>query len=78
MIHQLEARRLLCPMPVIRVQQLIEELGPDAKGDQIETSCTDPGAMYDIPAWAKVHGHKLIDTQEIDNEYKIIIEISGD
>jgi len=78
MIHQLDARRLLCPMPVIRVQQLIEELGPDAKGDQIEASCTDPGAMYDIPAWAKVHGHKLIDTQEIGNEYKIIIEINGD
>ncbi len=78
MIHQLDARRLLCPMPVIRVQQLIEELGSEAKGDQIEAICTDPGAMHDIPSWAKVHGHKLIDAQEVENEYKITIEIIGD
>ena len=74
-VHQLDARRLLCPMPVIRVQQLIEELGSDAVGEQIESTCTDPGALYDIPAWAKIHGHKIIDTSEEDYEYRVIIEI---
>ena len=74
-IHQLDARRLLCPMPVIRVQQLIEKLGKDGVGDRIEAICTDPGALYDIPAWAKVHGHSLIDTHEDDYEYTIIIQI---
>lgn len=73
--HQLDARRLLCPMPVIRVQQLIEKLGSDAIGERIESICTDPGAMYDIPAWAKVHGHKLIETSEDDYEYRVTIEI---
>jgi TusA-related sulfurtransferase len=62
-------------MPVIRVQQLIEELGSDAVGEQIESTCTDPGALYDIPAWAKIHGHKIIDTSEEDYEYRVIIEI---
>jgi len=73
--HTLDARRLLCPMPVIRVQQLIEKLGPDATGDRIKTICTDPGAIYDIPAWAKVHGHQLIETQEDDYEYTVVIQI---
>jgi len=73
--HQLDARRLLCPLPVIRVQQLIEKLGKTAEGDRIEAVCTDPGAVYDIPAWAKVHGHKLIETSEADYEYTIIIQI---
>ncbi len=73
--HQLDARRLLCPLPVIRVQQLIEKLGKSAVGDRIKSICSDPGALYDIPAWAKVHGHKLIETNEIDNEYIIVIEI---
>jgi tRNA 2-thiouridine synthesizing protein A len=62
-------------MPVIRVQQLIEELGSDAIGERIESLCTDPGALYDIPAWAKVHGHKLIETIEEDYECRITIEI---
>ena len=77
-VHQLDARRLLCPMPVIRVQQLIEKLGSDCVGDYIKATCTDPGALYDIPAWAKVHGHILIDTHEDDYEYTITIEISKD
>ena len=74
--HELDARRLLCPMPVIRVQQLIEKLGEDAQGDKIKVVCTDPGVLYDIPAWAKVHGHKLISTQDEDYEYTVIIQIS--
>ncbi len=76
--HQLDARRLLCPMPVIRVQQLIEKLGNNAIGDEIEASCTDPGALYDIPAWAKIHGHKVIETCENNDEYHIIIEVCAD
>ncbi len=74
-IHKLDARHLLCPMPVIKVQKFIEELGSDAIGEQIESICTDPGAMYDIPAWAKVHGHKLIEKSEEDYEYRVTIEI---
>lgn len=65
-------------MPVIRVQQLIEELGKPANGELIKAVCTDPGALYDIPAWAKIHGHKLIETHEVDNEYHITIEICID
>jgi tRNA 2-thiouridine synthesizing protein A len=76
--HKLDARRLLCPMPVIRVQQLITKLGDDAIGDEVEASCTDPGALYDIPAWAKIHGHKVIDTCESNDEYHIIIEVCSD
>ncbi len=74
-MHTLDARRLLCPMPVIRVQQMIETL---QAGDQIEAICTDPGAMHDIPAWAKVHGHKTIEIREQDYEYIIVIEIGAE
>ncbi len=74
--HDLDARRLLCPMPVIRTQQLIESLGESANGDHIKVRCTDPGVLYDIPAWAKVHGHILIDTLDDDYEYTVIIQIN--
>ena len=74
--HDLDARRLLCPLPVIRTQQLIESLGMAANGEQIKVVCTDPGVLYDIPAWAKVHGHTLIDTLDDDYEYTVIIQIN--
>lgn len=69
---QLDARRLLCPMPVIRVQEKIEEL---AAGDRITVACTDPGVMQDIPAWVRVHGHKVLSAEEKDSEFVICIEV---
>jgi len=76
--HNLDARHLLCPLPVIKVQKLIEELGSKADGHRLAVTCTDPGTLYDIPAWSKVHGHKVIDKREQDNEYHILIEICLD
>ncbi len=76
--HELDARHLLCPMPVIKVQKMIEQLGQEANGDYLAVTCTDPGTLYDIPAWSKVHGHKVINKQEQDNEYHILIQICLD
>jgi tRNA 2-thiouridine synthesizing protein A len=71
-MYKLNARRLLCPMPVIRVQQEIETL---KAGDQIKAICTDPGVLHDIPAWAKVHGHKTVNCYEQNGEYIVIVEV---
>ena len=57
----LDARHLLCPMPVIRVQGTMESLPP---GDEVEVRCTDPGAMSDVPAWCRVHGHEVLEVVE--------------
>jgi tRNA 2-thiouridine synthesizing protein A len=70
--HILDARRMLCPMPVIRTQEMIATLTP---GEQLQVECTDPGVIYDIPAWAKVHGHKVLETREDDYEYFVVLEV---
>ncbi|MGD8483848.1 MAG: sulfurtransferase TusA family protein, partial [Thioalkalispiraceae bacterium] len=72
MKHQLDARRLLCPMPVIRTQDAIAEL---ENGDIIEVVCTDPGALNDVPAWCRINGHKVLETSEKDDEITITIEV---
>ncbi len=59
-------------MPVIRTQDRIKELNG---GDQLTVICTDPGALNDIPAWCRINGHKVIDTQQTDDEVIIIIEV---
>ena len=59
--HTLDARNLLCPMPVIRVQGTMETLSP---GEELEVLCTDPGAMIDVPAWCRVHGHEVLEVAE--------------
>ena len=70
--HTLDARRLLCPMPVIRVQGKVSELSP---GDVLEVWCTDPGARNDIPAWCRINGHRLLDITESDGELTLTLEV---
>jgi len=69
---KVDARRLLCPLPVIRVQDRAVEMDP---GDEIEAICTDPGAMQDIPAWCRVHGHQILEKRKVENEYLIVVRI---
>ncbi len=71
----LDAKRLLCPMPVIRTQDKIKEL---SNGDQLTVVCTDPGALNDIPAWCRINGHKIIDSQQKDDEVIIVIEVGNE
>lgn len=70
--HQLDARNLLCPMPVIRTQDAVAKLEP---GDVVEVTCTDHGALNDIPAWCRINGHKILDTREEGSEVIITLEV---
>ena len=72
MIHKLDARRMLCPMPVIRTQDKIKTL---SAGDILEVTCTDPGALNDIPAWCRINGHKVVATREEDDEVIVTVEV---
>ena len=67
-----DARRLLCPMPVIRVQEKVAELGA---GTLVEVVCSDPGALNDIPAWCRINGHRVVETRISGEEYLVILEV---
>lgn len=53
----LDTKGLLCPLPVIRTQDRIRTL---QSGDVLVVEATDPGVMYDIPSWCRIHGHELV------------------
>jgi len=69
---ELDARRMFCPMPVIRTQDKIKELNV---GDTLEVASTDPGALNDIPAWCRINGHKVIETRHDEDEVFVLIEV---
>jgi tRNA 2-thiouridine synthesizing protein A len=71
---ELDARGLLCPMPVIRTQDRIAVL---QVGDVLEVHCSDPGAANDIPAWCRINGHKVIDVNQDDGILVIRIQVSN-
>ena len=71
---RLDARRLLCPLPVIRVQDRVRELAP---GTIVEAVCSDPGALQDIPAWCRINGHKVLSTQTRDDDHIVVLEVNA-
>ena len=72
MSTRVDARNLLCPLPVIRTQDAIAELQP---GDLLQVLCTDPGAVHDIPAWCRVHGHEVCAVDARDDLITIDIRV---
>lgn len=72
---ELDCRRLLCPMPVIKVQDAIAGL---SAGEKLTAICTDPGAMNDIPAWCRINGHEVLSTEVQDDEYRITVRVVCD
>ncbi|HDY85627.1 hypothetical protein LCGC14_1074600 [marine sediment metagenome] len=72
--HELDARRMLCPMPVIKTQNKVKEL---VVGDILNVICTDPGALSDIPAWARINGHTILGHQSNDDELTITVQVGG-
>lgn len=72
--HLLDVRNLLCPMPVIRLQNTVAKLTP---GDTVEVQATDPGALHDIPAWCRVHGHELLSTSKLEGEVRLTLRVKG-
>jgi tRNA 2-thiouridine synthesizing protein A len=39
--------------------------------------CTDPGALNDIPAWARINGHEIIETHDEGEEIKILVRVGA-
>lgn len=69
-VRVVDARNLLCPMPVIRTQDAVAQCRP---GDELQVFCTDPGVVHDIPAWCRVHGHVVGEIRHEDREIVISI-----
>ena len=71
MTVKVDARRLLCPMPVIRIQDAIKKVAID---ELVEITCSDPGVLNDIPAWCRINGHS-VEKIEHEDDYLIIITV---
>jgi tRNA 2-thiouridine synthesizing protein A len=67
----LDVRDLICPIPIVK---LTEEIKKHPTGTVIEILATDPGALADIPAWAKSSGNEVLDTKNEENVIKFLVK----
>ena len=59
----LDARGLLCPLPVLRARK---RLGAMAPGAVLRMLADDPAAIVDVPHYCAESGHELLAQSEAD------------
>lgn len=68
--HTLDARNLLCPMPVLKARKAITGL---AKEQTLEVLATDPGSVADFKAFCQSTGHTLVESGQDAGVYRFLI-----
>ena len=57
----LDATGQRCPLPVIALAKVARGL---AEGAVVVVVATDPAARHDVPAWARLRGHDVLEITE--------------
>ena len=67
----LDARGLVCPMPLIKARQALMVVG---RGATICVLATDPGSVADFNSFCAATGHRLLSSEHKDGVYLYVIE----
>ncbi|HVG82780.1 MAG TPA: sulfurtransferase TusA family protein [Methylomirabilota bacterium] len=57
----LDAKGLICPLPVLRARKAIKSLSP---GEILEIHATDPASRLDVPHFCDATGNELLDMRK--------------
>ncbi len=68
--HVLDTKGLLCPLPVIRLQEFARSVESET---EVVVIATDPGVLADIPSWCRVNGHEHVSSKQLDHEFHVIV-----
>ncbi|MDJ0878660.1 MAG: sulfurtransferase TusA [Halieaceae bacterium] len=68
--HQLDARGLYCPEPVMLLHKAVREM---QSGELLAVQATDPSTQRDIPRFCTFLGHELVEEREEGDEFHYLI-----
>jgi tRNA 2-thiouridine synthesizing protein A len=66
MVEVLDAKGLMCPMPIV---QLAKKMKVMKVGDELDLISDDVGSKADVPAWCERTGNQLVDTKEANGVF---------
>lgn len=70
----LDARGLLCPLPVLKLRKRLKSLAP---GAEIAMQADDPAAVIDVPHFCAESGHVLVSATEQGGVQTYVIRKAG-
>lgn len=73
-IRELDARGLLCPLPVLRANKMLRTM---SAGAHLRIIATDPSAPADFVQFCSVAGHHLVEQNTQGDEFHILVRKGG-
>lgn len=71
-VPEIDARHLLCPLPVLRLRKALLLLNP---GMRVSLLATDPAAVLDVPHFCAEGGHRLLAVETLgDGARRYLVE----
>ncbi len=71
----IDARGLLCPLPVLKLRKRLAGMAP---GAQVNLLADDPAAVIDVPHFCQESGHELIRMTEAEDHQIYHLRCKGD
>jgi len=69
--EELDARGLLCPLPVLKAAKRLRGLDP---GSVLRMLADDPAAVIDVPHFCKEQGYKLLSAHAAEGHQIYVIQ----
>ena len=66
----LDFRGLTCPMPTVKLAQIVKQL---ELGEQVDCVATDPAVLSDIPAWARKTGNEVVCLEKREGDIHFVV-----
>ena len=66
MVEVLDAKGLMCPMPIVQLAKKIKTM---KVGDELDLISDDIGSKEDVPAWCTRTGNQLVEAKEANGVY---------
>lgn len=63
---ELEARRLNCPLPILRTKKALTDM---QSGQVLKILATDPGSVKDFQTFSRQTGHELVSHAQANKEF---------
>ena len=69
--HELDARELNCPLPILRAKKFLNSM---ATGEIVRITATDPGSVKDFEAFARQTDNELLSSTGFEGEFQFTLK----
>ena len=70
-VHQLDARGLHCPLPLLKAKQRLNTM---RTGEQLLVIASDPGSWDDFASYAELSSHILVSREQQGDTFHFVLQ----